>query len=144
MVRHFGKIQCPLASYGLTRLRECSTVDWQGSEMLSGFKINCSPSQLRYPNEFPIHLVNLFVLPCYVKLVFCYIYIAYSITCRVEYQNQIMQYLCNSQRYTIKLFTSVNLYFVRLTAKSIVYICMICHTILYSHLYDLRLVGKLT
>ena len=71
MVRHFGKIQCPLASYGLTRLRGCSTVDWQGSEMLSGFKINCSPSQIKYVYTLLTCLCQL-----YVEFVLCISHIA--------------------------------------------------------------------
>ena len=47
VVEHFGKIQYPLDLYGAVKPGECSSVDWQESEMLNGFKINYNPSQQR-------------------------------------------------------------------------------------------------
>ena len=45
---HFGRTHHQLVLYGVMKPGGCSSVDWLGSGMLSGFKINCSPSQQKY------------------------------------------------------------------------------------------------
>ena len=47
VVEHFGRIRYLLDLYGAVKPGECSSVDWQESEMLNGFKISYNPSQQR-------------------------------------------------------------------------------------------------
>ena len=62
VVEHFGRIRYPLDLYGAVKPEECSSVDWQESEMLNGFKISYNPSQQRYDvYVFSIIYVKLFV-----------------------------------------------------------------------------------
>ena len=43
VVEHFKRfMQCLLDLYGVVKPVECSSVDWQESEVLNGFKINCN------------------------------------------------------------------------------------------------------